>query len=391
MFIPILRFMQRNSVKKIVFFIISGFFLCSYPIYKNYINGLAINTYENFQEVIEGRSKFYNPWQYRILCPFLIEATKVIYDHTVDKVFPIENYVHFKFNDTSGFTPATEKFVKELNDPEIIKYLAIFILFRFVIDLMILFFSFLLLRFFIKNLWLVLLGLIMISWSMGNGVNVSDLSFNTYLDVCLYLITGCLIVYRIRPWLVLPITIIGAFNRETSLLIPFLFFISNISFDTFNYKQIFHYLPSRKVLLISIFSFVAFLTVFVGLRIYFGYRPQTIWKVPAGWSMLRLNTFSIVAIKGYFEMFGVFSILPLICIYKFKRCSMILRTWFLALVPIWFFVHLYSVVDYQSRLFLVPTLLVFLPMLFEIIEKTSSLDSKSLDRNLTSKVPDRFG
>jgi hypothetical protein len=84
--------------------------------------------------------------------------------------------------------------------------------------------------------------------------------------------------------------------------------------------------------------------------------------------MLRLNLVSLIAVKSYFEMIGAFSIIPLICLYKFKSASRILQIWFIGIVPIWFLVHFVSVVAYQSRLFLVPTLLIFVPMLLEIIE-----------------------
>lgn len=387
MFIPITPLLRQNKKKKLLFLIVSFFFLSAFPIYKNYVNGEAITTYEIFRGIIEKKAKFYNPWQYRILCPLLIEVTKKTYDHTIDRILPIEKVIHFKFDETSGFTPETQRFIHELNDPQTVKYLIIFIAFRFIEDFLILLFSFYFLSYFIKNRWLVLLGLVMVSWSMGNGVNVSDLAFNTYLDIVLYLLAACIILYQRNPWYIVPIAIIGSLNRETSLLIPFLFFVSRIKFDTSSFllgifnKTIW---PPKKDFIISAVASLSFIIIFIGLRIYFGYRPQTVWKVPAGLPMLKLNLVSFVAIKGYFEMFGAFSILPLICLYKFKQCSLILRIWFVAIVPIWFFVHFYSVVTYQSRTFLVPTFLIFLPMVLEIIQKNAGLGNKSENRNSVS-------
>lgn len=385
MFTHITPLLRGNRKAKIIFLLICFFFLSAYPIYKNYINGEGINTYENYKAVIEKRSPYYNPWQYRIFCPILIAGAKYVYDHTIDKVIPVNRMIRFRFNETSVFTPETSTFIRHLDDPDIVKCLIIFMAFRFLEDFIILLLSFYLLIFFVKNYWLAFLGLIIISWSMGNGVNASDLTFNTYLDNILYLLTGCIILYKKNLWYILPITMIGAANRETSLLIPYLVFISNIHVQKQTFPGIKKIIwPPRNVILVCGLSAIVFIFVFVGLRIYFGYRPQQIWKVPAGIPMLKLNLFTTVAIKGYFEMFGVFSVFPLICLYKFRKCSEILKVWFVGLVPIWFLVHFYSVVVYESRLFFVPTFLIFLPMVLEIIEKYGNSRNISIHRSSIS-------
>ena len=384
MLLKLLELSGCNRVRKIFFLIVCFFFLSAYPIYKNYINGEAIATYQLYRGVIEKRSKFYNPWQYRILCPLIIEGTKRLYDVTIDKIFPIEKNFSSGFRSTSGFASSTEIFIQQLKDPNVLKYLIIFICFRFFEDFVILVLAYFLLKYFIKSRWLILTGLILISWSMGNGVSASDLTFNTYLDNILYLLAGCIILYRQNPWYILPITIIGCANRETSLLIPYLFFVSNLQFKyPVLSKNMFTGMrfPSRKVFIITSISFISFALIFIGIRAYFGYQPQGIWKVPAGLPMLKLNLFSVVAVKGYFEMFGAFSIIPLICIYKFRQCSEILQLWFVVIVPIWFLVHFYSVPSYESRLFFVPTYLIFIPMLLEIIQKYEGRGNKLENKN----------
>lgn len=371
MFTRIIQLLQENKRKKIFFLLICFTCLATYPIYKNYVNGDAGATYERHKALIEKRSEFYNPWQYRILCPLIIEGIKYVYDHTLDKIYPLEKHIHLNFHQTSAPTPQTQKLVRQFQQPEFIKYLIIFLCFRFFENILIFFLSYLLLSYFIKNDWLIFFALMVTSLFMGNSVFASDLTFNTYLDNIFYLLTGNLILYKKNPWYILPISLLAGLNRETSLLLPWLLFISYINFSTLKTsKSVLKWIkfPPRNIFVLCIAAFLIFWIDFVVLRAYFGYRPQTAWKVPAGIRMLRLNLFSIVAIKSYFEMIGVFSVIPLICLYKFRECSMILRTWFIGIIPIWFFVHMISVVIYEGRLFLVPTLLIFMPMLLQIIE-----------------------
>ena len=85
--------------------------------------------------------------------------------------------------------------------------------------------------------------------------------------------------------------------------------------------------------------------------------------------MLKLNLMSAVGLKGYLELIGTFGIVPLIILYKFKAFPYLLKKWFLFLAPIWFLVHYISVPAYQTRLFLVPIILIFMPMILWLTEQ----------------------
>jgi hypothetical protein len=64
-----------------------------------------------------------------------------------------------------------------------------------------------------------LMGLCILSWGMINAVYNSDLQFNTYFDILFYLLAGLAILQE-KPLSIIPISILAAFNRETSGLIP---------------------------------------------------------------------------------------------------------------------------------------------------------------------------
>jgi hypothetical protein len=49
----------------------------------------------------------------------------------------------------------------------------------------------------------------------------SDFQFNTFFDIMFYLLAGLVVFAGRYKWIV-PITILGALNRETSALIPVL-------------------------------------------------------------------------------------------------------------------------------------------------------------------------
>src|SRR3954465_7852779 len=137
MFTHITQLLQKSSKIKILFFAFCFSLLSLYPIYKNFYNGAAVTTYERHINLIHGQSEYYNPWQYRMLCPWIIEGMMWTYNHTIDKIYPVEEKFHYEFNKTSEVTPETQKFLQLLEQKGVIKYLIVFILFRFCLNFLV--------------------------------------------------------------------------------------------------------------------------------------------------------------------------------------------------------------------------------------------------------------
>lgn len=350
------------------------------PVYRSFYYSNGILTYERHKALIEGHSEFYNPWQYRILCPYTIEAMMWVYNHTIDKVFPIEEKIHFDIDRTSEVTPQTSKFIELMQTPGAMKYLILFSLFRIVEHFFIFLLSWRLWNFFVKGKWLLFFGICFLALALGNSVAAADLTLNTYLDIIFYLLTANLIVHgwnRNWLWLIVPL---AAFNRETAIMIPALYFISQTDFSTFsftkwNWKGI--RFPKLNTWLFVGVLYLIFLSIFIGLRIHYGYQKPQMWKVPAGLPMLKLNLFSAVGFKGYLELIGTFAVIPFIILYKFRAFPRLLKKWFIFLAPVWFAVHYISVVAYQTRDFLVPIILTFLPMILWLVEQDIIQRNKS--------------
>jgi len=360
----------ESRTVRILFLTISLCWMSFYPIYRNYYNGLGIEQYERHKNFLAHNSMFFNPWQYRILCPMLIEGSYWLADNTIYRLVDLGT-ASIKTPDNSGEKNiVTQKLVAQSGNPEFIKYNIIFVLFRFAQHLLIFWLAFRYFSGFVKNQFLNFFGLVFIALIMGNTVADSDLSFNTYADVILYLALGIVIVESRSKWWVLLLTILGAFNRETSLLIPVLYFVSQLDFaDWPDLKMML--LKQKSVIALTASSLILFSVIFFAIRYYYGYQPPTVWRVPAGFQMLKLNLFSSVSVKTYNEMFGVFGVLPVLVLFMFRSMSPLLIRFFIVLVPVWFGIHFWSVVSYQSRLFLVPTLLIFLPATLAFIEAES--------------------
>lgn len=374
---------QKNN-KIATWFLCFCFALLSVlPIYRSlyYSNGLL--TYERHRAIMEQRSDFYNPWQYRILSPLIVEGMLFVYNNTIDKIYPIEEKFHFNIESTSGTNSETDGFVKIMQTKGAMKYMIIFILYRFLEQFIIFWLLWKLWSYFVKSKWLVFFGICFSALAFGNAVTAADLAFNTYMDIIFYLLTALIIVRKKNPYWLMPITLLSAFNRETGLLIPALYFISQTDFTKFkinNLKTI--KFPQIKVWILVSALYVLFISIFIGLRIHYGYRPQQVWKVPAGLPMLKLNLFSAVGFKAYMELLGTFAVIPFIILYKFKSFPYLLKKWFLFLVPLWFLIHYLSVVAYQTRLFMVPILLIFIPMMLCLIENEISPKLDTENKNL---------
>jgi hypothetical protein len=372
MSIPTIPSLQKNNRKASLLLAFCFALLSVYPIYRNFYYSNGLLTYERHRAVIEKRSEFYNPWQYRVLCPYTIEGLLWVYNHTIDKIYPIEQKLHFSIESTSGTGAETDQFVKLLQTPGAMKYMILFIFFRFIEHFFIFYLVWGLWQYFIKSKWLVFFGVNFLALALGNAVTAADLSFNTYMDIIFYLLAAHIIVFKKNPNWLLLLTPLAAFNRETGLLMPALYFISQTDFTAFrlskfNIRDI--GFPGRATWLLTIVCYVLFLSIFIGLKWYFGYRPQQVWKAPAGLPMLKLNLFSAVGVKAWLELIGTFAVIPLVLLYRFKTYPYLLRKWFLFLVPLWFAVHFVSVVAYQTRLFMVPMVLVIMPMLLWRVEQ----------------------
>lgn len=318
--------------------------LAIYPVYTNYKYGLAKTQVDRHLAIMEKRSHFFNPWQYRILAPLVSEAGCQLARPVLDRL-PLGRL--------AGKYGA-----------EAAKYHVIFVLHRLALDLAIIFLVFAFYQRLGISKAFALVGVVFASFSMSNAIFESDLSFNTYYDVVFYLLAGVLLLGRSSSFWFVPLVLLACLNRETSLFIPFMLLWRMVDWQG-------HQLAARPMLwrhgaAVGL-SLLAYGVIYWSVRQYFGFRPPLEKVSPEpGWDMLLHNLFAPVPIN---EVWGIFLFLPLLCLCFFWRASLLLRFLFCLIVPLWFLIHYPLVHAQEARVFLVPTLLIFLPMSLQVAQQ----------------------
>lgn len=213
-----------------------------------------------------------------------------------------------------------------------------------------------------------LLGTMALAWGMTHSNFNSDLAVNTYTDVLLYLCAGIAITGR-RPAWILPITVLGALNRETSGLIPIMLLAASVeradsspTLDTLDVLAI----PGtgcvipRRILGVGLLSMAAYIAVFLGLRICFGVRPWIPYSadVHQGWELLAFN---LRYDRTWGHLAGTLGVIPILALAARPWWRRPLGAFAWALVPAWLVVHLFLSALAQSRVLLVPQVMVFIP------------------------------
>ncbi len=258
-----------------------------------------------------------DPWQYRILSEYLAE----------------------------GFLSAARSL--RLADPVIVGFFS----FRVLQNVCI----FVLSAFYYKRLGLnvpaVLVGISVMAWGMGHCFYDSDLQFNTYGDVIFYLMAALLLL-RGRDGAIVLVAALAALNRETSLLIPFMVIAARVKFRPRLE------MPRRSSVIAGLAGLSA-MAVFVGLRSHYGQQtPVTAYGHVPGWDMLQYNAGRLVT---WLQVLATVGFIPFMAIAFIRQWPPFLVRCFWCIVPLWLGVHLFTGVIAETRLLLVPHVLVFIP------------------------------
>ncbi len=301
--------------------------LSAYIVYEQATDSIAIDLETQLvrhERMLSGESEFFNPWQYRVLSTYLVEG--------------FYQTIHFVI-------------------PQVDKIYA-FLFFRFLQNVLIFYIAFLYYQSIgVRNPLLILTGICILSYAMAHSVFQSDLSFNTYFDIFFYLLGGWLIIREKYVWII-PLMFVAALNRETSLLIPAMLVVPFIQ-----WKRM---IIPGNVLRIATASVFAFFVVFIGVRVFYGYQPSEGIHGMKGFADYLL--FNIRFKRMYPELIGTLSFLPIMVLLFLRILPLLLQQWFWVVCPVWFAIHLAYSTAVETRLFLVPHALIFIPAFLYLIE-----------------------
>jgi hypothetical protein len=115
----------------------------------------------------------------------------------------------------------------------------------------------------------------------------------------------------------------------------------------------------RKVMPLFIAVLATYVTIFIGLRALYEKQPLLVaYGHPAGLDLLRFNLLRSVTWE---QLFAVLGIVPFVAIMGYPAWPAQLRAFFWTIVPIWFVVHAVGSHMAETRAFLVPQAMVFIP------------------------------
>lgn len=188
----------------------------------------------------------------------------------------------------------------------------------------------------------ILISLAVLGWCAGYGFIGSAFSFDTWWDVCFYLM-GALACLGGRFWLCIPLAMLGALNRESSGFIA----LMPLAFG-WRWK-------------VSLAGFAAWGLTMAGLVAWFGpcermENPQQIWL-----AIMRQSVSSKITYMG---LFAALSVIPLASALRWRQWPRFLRFWGVMILPVWGFVFLCLNNAFEVRYWILPMALIFIPGLF---------------------------
>jgi hypothetical protein len=304
--------------------------LAVFPVYSALVNGAAHQHLEHHLTFLQGNSVYFNPWQYRVLSPILVEIFHRFLNFSLYSWLPVSDVYNSSFK-----------------------------LFRVLQHLLIFGFAWHFYKYFTFNRPLRFLALTILAGAFSAAAYGSDMAFNTYFDILFYLLAAWLIYSGKNRWWFVPLTFLAALNRETSLFLPFLLLLD---FKKLNLPE-----NRKKYFLIFSLSLLVFAAVFFSIRLYYGYQAPAYIGIQTGWPILKFNLTDPITVLQLFDTFGV---LPLFALLNIRKTELRLKLLFWLLVPAWFAAHFWLVWVQETRLFLVPLTIVFLPVILDLIQKS---------------------
>jgi hypothetical protein len=207
------------------------------------------------------------------------------------------------------------------------------------------------------------LGLGLLAYGMCFALNQADLSFYTYTELFLFLV-AIILINQGQNWLILPLTILGALNREESIFIPIMLLLVRLSEE--KGRMTWHGFFRTGYVQAALVSILAFFLIYFGLRYIIGpanYAQSRYGDVYPGLILLMRNMLNPRSWLGLLQMYNL---TPLALIFVKKWPKSLIYLLFGMALP-WFGAQFMFASTDEPRLFLVPFALIFLPAVISLL------------------------
>lgn len=301
---------------------------------------------ERHHAVLNGTA--YGHWQYRLLSAYLVQVVMMVFQACNIPAYPVSAFIAVRVLQNIAIFSMTAVYYRRLGLSRL-------------------------------HVWL---GLSLLAWGMTHVFYNSDLQFSTYSDVICYLAAGLLILSKRYLWIV-PLTIMAALNRETSGLIPVMAGMYGYlrtptsqcereqdgeNFGVEYFRQIGKTLRSRwqqflknepHLFWVMTFSVCGYLIIQWGIRVMLG--PRTPFYPEGVHFGVDLLVFNLLHLSTWIQLFATVGFIPLLSMYAAHRWPTSLWAFGVTIVPCWFLIHPFFSVMAETRNFLIPQILVFIP------------------------------
>jgi hypothetical protein len=194
-------------------------------------------------------------------------------------------------------------------------------------------------------------GLGLLAWAMTQALHNTGLAFNTYGDLAFYLIAAILILDRRYAWIV-PLSVVGALNRETSGLIPVMLIAVGIAHGA-------RTADGRRALRYGAAALAGWAITIGSVRLIVGSAPLfKPFNLSPGLDYLKYNLRSGLTWE---YLFRTLNVVPFVALAALPRWPRELKVFAVAIVPVWAIAHLLASILAETRLLLVPYAVVFVP------------------------------
>lgn len=201
---------------------------------------------------------------------------------------------------------------------------------------------------------LSIVGLCLLATATVHSLWQADLALNSYNDLMFYLI-GALLILSGRTFAIVPLMIVATLNRETCGLIPIMLICHR--FRPGSTPPI-----DSRVLTATVSGLAVWLVIYLSIRWCYGDHPFYTSGDPNRLPLtLNLLGYNILRERTYIQLLTTMTLLPILALCSYRTWARELKSFFWAIVPAWMVIHVTCAIIAETRLLLVPLVLVFIP------------------------------